>query len=231
MLPVSDEVGMLHWHVEAFFNHWIVRVDIRSWSNDRLSAHLMIDTCAGLRAESLLASIEDNSSRLERLDSTSRHSHGLGASAVLWTRVPVQTRPWHLKFQALSIEDLVVIEAGRGGIETNSFTGSRLIIGSACTLIFPAISIFLNASDLILDSKDSFFIVNMLTLLTLRHNLGPLSRIRLKNTNPWVSCWVWLAKAICCRSEDGVLHTSFMVQRCLDTTYWSARSPSLNHEV
>ena len=148
----------------------------------------MVDTCAGLRAESLLASIEDNSSRLERLDSTSRHSHGLGASAVLRTCVPVQTRPWHFKFQALSIEDLVVIEAWRGGIETNSFTSSRLIIGSTCTLILPASCVVLNASDLVLDSKDCFFVVDMLTLLALRHNLGPLSRIRLKNTNSWVSC-------------------------------------------
>ena len=148
----------------------------------------MVDTGAGLRAETFLTRIEYHSNRLKWLNNSSRLSHGLGASAVLRSRVPVQTWPWHFKFQALSIEDLVVIEAGRGGIETNSFTGSRLIIGSACTLIFPAISIFLNASDLILDSKDSFFIVNMLTLLTLRHNLGPLSCIRLKNTDPWVLC-------------------------------------------
>ena len=230
MLPVSDEVRVLHWHVEAFFDHWIVRVDIWSWSNNWLSSHLVVDWSAGLRAESLLACIEYNSSCLKWL-STSWLSHGLRASAVLRTCVSVQARPWYLELQALPIEDLVVIEAWRGSVETNSFTSRRFIIGSTCTLILPASCVVLNASDLILDSKDSFFIVDMLALLTLRHNLGPLSCIRLKNANPWVLCWVRLTKAIGCWFEDGVCHASFMVQRCLDTAHWNTRSASLNCEV
>ena len=148
----------------------------------------MVDAGTGLRAETFLTRIEYHSSRLKWLINSNRFSHRLGASSVLRTRVTVKTRPWHFKFQALSIEDLVVIEARRCGVETNSFTGRRLIIGSACTLIFPASSAFLDASDLILDSEDGFFVVNMLTLLTLRHNLGPFSCIRLKNPDTWVLC-------------------------------------------
>ena len=211
MQTVSDEVRVLHWHVEAFFDHWVVRVDIWSWTNDWLCAHLVVNRGAGLRAESPLTCIENDSSCLKWLTIASLLSHGLGTSAVLWTCVAIQARSWNLELQALTIEYLVVIEARRSGVETNSFTSSRLIIGSACTLILPASCVVLNASDLILNSKDSFFIVDMLTLLALRHNLSPLSRIRLKNANPWVLCWVWLIKAIGCWSEDGVLHASFVI--------------------
>ena len=104
---LSDEVGVLHGHVEAFLNEGVVRVDVGTRPDHRLSALGLVNACGALGAEPSLARVEHNGV-LKVLAPSLVHRSGALCNAWL---VLVKSGAWNLQFQALSVENLVVIEA------------------------------------------------------------------------------------------------------------------------
>ena len=104
----SDKVGVLHGHVEALLNERVVVVDVGSWSDDSLRSVRVIDARSGLWSEALLCSIE-HYTVLEVL--AAWLVHRLGPLCIALS-ILVKTRPRHFQLQALSIEDLSVVESG-----------------------------------------------------------------------------------------------------------------------
>ena len=105
----SNEVRVFHRHIEALFYHGVVRVDIRTWSDDRLRALLVVNAGVTLRSETLFTGLEDDASVLKLL--RPGLAHCLRAPCIGRSRVLVQAWSWHLQLKTLSIEDLIVIES------------------------------------------------------------------------------------------------------------------------
>ena len=116
---LSDEVGVLHRHVEAFFDEGVVCVDVGAWSNDGLRARRVVNTRLAFGSETFFAGPKHHRV-LQVL--VPRLIHRLGALLHI-SSVLVQAWAGHLQLKALSVEDLVVIESGRCGVETDSFSG------------------------------------------------------------------------------------------------------------
>ena len=98
---------MLHGHVEAFLNEGVVRVDVGTWPNYRLSALWLVNAGSALGAEPSFARVEDDCV-FKVLAPGLVHRSGAPCNAWL---ILVEAGAWNLQFQALSVEDLVVIEA------------------------------------------------------------------------------------------------------------------------
>ena len=142
----------------------------------------MVDACCGLRSETFLRCVE-HYTVLKCL--IPRLVHRLGALSLTHLGVFVETWSWHFELQALSIEDLTMMETRRCSIETNAFASNRFIIASSCASLTPLCSV-LEASDLIFDAKDGLFIVDMLACITLSDDLATLSSVRPEDANAWI---------------------------------------------
>ena len=98
---------MFHRHVEALLDHRVLVVDVRSRSHNWMRACSLVNSlshCFGL--EAFLTCVE-NYCILQVL--ISRLIESLRS---LWhLLVLIKARAWHLKFQRLTIEDLIIIEA------------------------------------------------------------------------------------------------------------------------
>ena len=174
---LSDKIWVLHRHVVALLYHWIISVDIGSWTNNWLSACLVIDAGICLASEAFLARVEHDSCPLHLLW-TGLTTHRFRASAILRSRISVQAWSWHFQLQALTIEDLVIVESRWGGVEADPLSSDRLVVTSTCLFLLPVGCFILNASDLILNSENCFFVVYMLALLALCNNLCSLASFR-----------------------------------------------------
>ena len=154
----------------------------------------MIDATCAFRSESFLAGVEDDSQMF-----VARLIHCPGSLGILlsFNSILVETWAWYLKFQTLAIEDLVVVEAGRGCVETNTFASNRLIVTRPRAMLSPNVLVF-DACDLVFDSKDGLLVINVLAMFTLCNNLGALASIAFKNTDAWVLCRVRHVKTIDC---------------------------------
>lgn len=174
----SNEVGVLHGHIEALLKEGVLVVDVRSWANVGLCSRAMVYALHSLGLESLLCRVEyDRSSqalspRLIECFWSIRH-----ISLVL-----VEARSRHLKLETLSIEDLIVIESRRGGIEANSATRGHLQIACSSLSMLPLVQC-LQAGNLILGTKDRIFVVDMLSLLALGDDFGATTSLRLEDAN------------------------------------------------
>ena len=170
----SHKVGVLHRHVIALLDKAIVVVDIASRTDNSLCARSVINACSCFRSEALLARVE-NDSILKMLATRLVH----GAWSLLFLDVPaflVEAGAGYLEFQALSIEYLIVVEAWRCGIEADALAGNGLVVACTLLVLLPDVRLF-NARDLVLNAEDCIFVVHMLALLTLRHNLTPLATL------------------------------------------------------
>ena len=220
---LSDKVRVLHRHVVALLYHWIVSIDIGSWTNDWLGSCLVVNAGISLASEAFLARIEHNTCSLHLLW-TRLTTHRFWASAVLRSWISVQAWSWHFQLQALSVEDLVVVESWWGGIETDPLSSNWLVVTGASLLLLPVGGFILNASDLVLNTENCFFIINMLALLALCNNLGSLASLRSKNADAGRRWMVILIEAIGCWLKDGITHIAFLFQSRLrlDSALWSA---------
>ena len=99
---------MLHRHVIALFDEAVVCVDIASWSDNRLCSCRMINTCCTLWSETFLASVK-HYGVLEML--VPRLIHSLRSALFSCLCVLVKARAWYFELEALSIENLVIVEA------------------------------------------------------------------------------------------------------------------------
>ena len=50
---VSDEVGVLHGHVETLLYHGVLAIQVRAWADEGLSAVAVVDACISLGLEPL----------------------------------------------------------------------------------------------------------------------------------------------------------------------------------
>lgn len=191
---------MLHGHIETLLDEGVVRVYVGTGANDSLSALRLVYAGHSLRTETPLTRVEDHSV-LHWLVPLLVHRAGtLRLRCCLFV---VETGSWYLQLQGLPVKDLVVIEPGRGRIEPDSLTGNRLVVTRPSPIISPDI-LLLDASDLVFDAEDGRFVIDMLSLLTLCHNLIPPSSLALQNAHAWVIGNEGHIEAISGRSEDGV---------------------------
>ncbi len=154
----------------------------------------MIDATGAFRSESFLAGVEDDS---QMFVAWLIHCPGSLGILLSFHSILVETRAWYFKLQALAVEDLVVVEAGRGCIETNTFASNRLIVTGPRAMLSPNVLIF-DACDLVFNAKDGLFVIDVLAMLTLCDNLRAFASIAFKNTDAWVLRRVRHIKTIDC---------------------------------
>ena len=109
----------------------------------------------------------------------------------LWSRwqllVSVEARTWHFKLQRLAVENLIVIEPRRGGIETDFFASHRLVVPSSL-LVRPDFMqlVILQASYLIFYAENGILFVDVFALIALADDLLPGSALGGQNSYAWV---------------------------------------------
>ena len=214
----SDEVRVLHRHVEALLDHRVVRVDVGAGPNNRLRSLLVVNTRVTLRSESLLARVEDHAGVLKLLLGPWL-AHRLWPLRILRSRVLIQARPWHLQLETLPVEDLVVVEARRGSIEAHTLARNRLVITRPRPIALPHVLILLHASHLIFDAKNGVFIIHVLALFTLRHDLRAFATLALQNANAGIVPLEGHVEAVARRSENGVAHGTLLRKCCVHATH------------
>lgn len=123
-----------------------------------------------------------------------------------FSSVGILTWARDLELQALPVEDLVVVESGRGGIETDLLSGSHLVVFRS-SLMCP-IEAFLKSCDLVLRAYVRLFIdVDISSILTVSwHLISPLALLRLEDPNTRVLCRVACGKSIDGGSKHCVWH-------------------------
>ena len=203
----SNEVRVLHGHVVALFDEAVVCVDVAARSDDCLRSCWLIDTCRRLWPEPLLACIEHNCV-FEMF--VPWLVHGLRSALFRSSfSLLIETWAWDLKLEALPVEHLIVVKTRRSCVETDPFASDGLVVTRSLTVLTPHIRL-LNASNLILDTEDGILIVDVLTLLTLRYNLGLLASFSSNDANSRVLRGVRQVKAVRRRSEDCIAHCSLL---------------------
>jgi len=197
---------VLHGHVVTLLDEAVIRVDVASRPDDWLSSSSMVDARFSFGAEPFLACIEHHSI-LQVL--VARLVHRFGASHFSLPRVLVQARSRHFKLQGLAVENLVVIEARRGGVETDSLPSNGFVIARTLTVLLPYIWV-LNARYLILDTEDGILVVNVLSLLALRHNLLSLASAVAQDADSGLLRRVAQAEAIDSGAENRIAHPTLL---------------------
>ena len=89
----------------------------------------MVDACITLSSETLLTSIEYDASVLQLL--ISGLIHRFWTSSIHSKAVLVQAWAWHFELETLSVEDLIVIETGRGCSRRIDFGVARLLCAAS----------------------------------------------------------------------------------------------------
>ena len=206
----SDKVRVLHWHVETLLDERVLVVDIRARADILLCSRSMVNTLHALRLESLLWRVEHNCI-LDVL--VSWLVEGLWS---IWyiSLILVETWSRHFKFKTSAIEYLVVVESWRGCIKTDSSARCGFKITCSLLPMFPLIQ-SLHACDLIFSTKDSFFIIDVFSLITLCHNLGSFATFALKDADAWILGWEWHIETIRGRLEHAVWHSLLHCQSSL----------------
>ena len=75
-------------------------------------------------------------------------------------------------------------------------------------MLTPHILVF-NAGDLVFDAKHGFFVINVLAVVALSHDLGSLAIVAFQDADSRIGRRVRHIKAISCGAEDGIAHCSF----------------------
>ena len=140
----SEEVTVLHAHVETLLHHCVLQVTVGAWTHFLIRAMLMNVCCQSLEFESLLLTVKDSHVVLQdlgpRLLERARPRLRGCSDFVLWLgsiiyfmvhAVSVLPWTWHIKLQTLPIEHLIIIESWRCLIEANVLAGEDLVIGGA----------------------------------------------------------------------------------------------------
>ena len=99
---------MLHRHVIALLDEAVVCVDVASWSDNRLRSSRPINTRICFRSETFLASVEHHCI-LQMLVPGLIHS--LRSALLCSLSVLVEAKAWDFELEALTIENLVIVEA------------------------------------------------------------------------------------------------------------------------
>ena len=118
---------MLHAHVEALLYHRVLIRDVGSRPHLVVGAALLVISIRSFSLKSPFTGVEDN-----RILQVLRS--GLAVSLGPRLCRPVLARTRNLKFQALSVENIVVSESRGCGIKTHSFSSERFIVPSPCLL-------------------------------------------------------------------------------------------------
>ena len=175
----SQKVTVLHTHIETLFDHWILEIYIGSWSDICFCSFLVMIRLQSFLFESSLLRVKDGTSSCSCRDwclsihvavsswllesawsnlvNSPQSILGLAcvrdvASFALW----VLARSWYIKFQALTIEYLVVIESWRRLIKTDILTWEHFVV--ACSSFLGPLS------SCILEVILTFFISSSLAL-------------------------------------------------------------------
>lgn len=125
----------------------------------------MVDAVLTLRTEPLFARIEDNGV-LQVLVPILVHRF---RSLAIGFWVGVQARARDVKLETLAVKDLIVVEAGGGCVESDSLARYSFVVGRPHAVLLPDVGLF-DAGDLILDSENGILVIDVFSLLTLRHN-------------------------------------------------------------
>lgn len=137
---------MLHGHVEGLLDHGVLIIDVGTWAHVLLCSGLVVVTLESLLLESLFAGVE-NHCVLNVL--VSRLTEGLWSVDVL---VRVLAWAWHVEFQRLAVEHLVIVESGRDVVERNFLASEGLVIFGS--VLFGPLLIILQIRDNIFIAYD-----------------------------------------------------------------------------
>ena len=221
ILANSNKVRMLHRHIKTLLDHGVVCIYIWSWPNYSLCTCAVINTCACFWSETFFRGAENGSPIFKLLTTLRVHCFGtfsrVGTSCVL-----VEPRSRNLKFEALSIKDLIIVEARWCSVKTDMLACHWFVIAGSSTMLLPYISVVLDACHLIFNAKDSLFVIHVLALFALSDDLGSLATHGLKDADSRWFGRVAHVEAISGWSEDRIHHTSFLGESCLHTGLWMA---------
>ena len=219
---------MLHTHIETLLDHWVLKINIGSWSNISFSSFLMMICLQSFLFESSFLCVKDRTSScsccyccllgsihvavaswlLESSWSHLVHSSesvlGLAcvcdvASLTLW----ILARSWDIKFQALTVEHLVVVKSWWGLIETDVLSGEHFVItcstflGPLSSCILKVVLHFLVSSSLTFRTFDQRIISKLARIISLCFLLW------IKNSNHRMSFFKRI-KSICCRHKNAI---------------------------
>ena len=123
---------MFHRHVVALLDHRVFIGNVGSWADVLVSTGLIDITILTLVLKATLASVEHDSileMLVPRLTEGPWSAHPISACNL--QLIIILSRPWHLKFQALSVEDLIRVETRRGAIETNLLAREGFIVSGS----------------------------------------------------------------------------------------------------
>ena len=227
---------MLHTHIETLLDHWVLKIDVWSWSDIWFCSFLMMICRQSFLFESSLLGVKDCTSSCScchcclgkvvavvswLLESTwshlvygSKSVFGLAcvgdvASFALW----VLARSWDIEFQALTVKDLVVVESWWCLIKTNVLSGEQFVVSSSSFL-----SPF---SSCILEIILNFFICPSLAFGAFNQRIiskltGIISLcflLRIEYSNHWMSLFKGI-KSVSCRHENAISLSSFFFWSC-----------------
>lgn len=123
---------MFHRHVVALLDHRVFIGNVGSWADVLVSTGLIDITILALVLKATLASVEHDSileMLVSRLTEGPWSAHPISSCNL--QLIIILSRPWHLKFQALSVEDLIRVETRRGAIETNLLAREGFIVSGS----------------------------------------------------------------------------------------------------
>jgi len=135
---------MLHAHVETLFYHWIFQIYVWARSYRHVCTDLMIVGSKTSWLESSLLRVEDGLELLQRLCpwllERARSHLFLSGILVLGLRYGLNllaslewilSWTWHIKFQALAIEYLIIVESWWSMVKSNVLTWEHFVITSS----------------------------------------------------------------------------------------------------
>ena len=139
----SQEVAMLHAHVEALLHHRVLQIDVGAGTDSLVCSVLVNIGLLSLHFKSLLLCVEYRHVcfhvfRARLLESAGPGLEGgadfvLGLSSLLYLvnlSVFVLAWAWNVEFETLSIEDLVVVKSGRSFVESDIFARENFVVTS-----------------------------------------------------------------------------------------------------
>ena len=92
---------------------------------------------------------------------------------------------------------MVIIETGRGSVKADSLASNDLIVACSLSVLLPDVRV-LDARHLVFYTKDGILVIDMLALLTLRHNLLPLAALAAQNADAVVPPMVLQVESVSC---------------------------------
>jgi hypothetical protein len=123
---------MLHRHVIALLDHRVFIGNVGSWANVLVGTGLIDITILTLVLKATLASIEYDSvleMLVSRLAEGSWSAHAVSSCNL--QLIIILSRSWHLKFEALSVEDLIRVETRGSAIEANLLAREGFIVSGS----------------------------------------------------------------------------------------------------